>query len=75
MTKSLDDAMRRARSVPPELQDEVARLVLSFADDEVPAIDLSPEEEVAVLLSRSAAERGEFATDEQRRSIWAKHGL
>lgn len=36
---------------------------------------LSPEEHAAVVASKAAAARGEFATDEQVRAAWAKHGL
>ena len=29
----------------------------------------------ALLEAKAAAARGEFATDEQVRAVWAKHGL
>jgi hypothetical protein len=35
---------------------------------------LSSEEREAIARSKAAAERGEFATDEQVRAVWAKHG-
>ena len=35
----------------------------------------TPEEDAAVAASKAAAARGEFATDEQVRAVWAKHGL
>jgi len=38
-------------------------------------IVLSPEEREAIARSKAAAGRGEFATDEQVRAVWAKHGL
>jgi hypothetical protein len=38
-------------------------------------VNLSPEEREAIAHSRAAAQRGEFATDEQVRAVWAKHGL
>jgi hypothetical protein len=53
-----------------------ARVVLrlSGADDE-PPVSLTPEEQAAITASKAAAARGEFATDEQVRTVWAKHGL
>jgi formiminotetrahydrofolate cyclodeaminase len=42
----------------------------------VPApIALSADERTAIASSKASAARGEFATDEQVRAIWAKHGL
>jgi hypothetical protein len=44
------------------------------SDESVP-IPLSAEEREAIAASKAAAARGEFATDEQVRTTWAKHGL
>jgi formiminotetrahydrofolate cyclodeaminase len=42
----------------------------------VPApVTLSADERTAIAASKAAAAHGEFATDEQVRAIWAKHGL
>ena len=38
-------------------------------------LQLSAEEEASFDESLAQADRGEFATDEQVRAIWAKHGL
>jgi hypothetical protein len=75
MTKLLDRAVEAARNLPPDAQDEIARLVLQIAGDEEPPIALTAGERAAIALSREAAARGEFATDEQVRAVWAKHGL
>ena len=76
MTKLLDKALDIARGLPPAAQDDIARVVLRLAgaDDEAP-VPLAPEEEAAIAASKTAAARGEFATDEQVRAVWAKHGL
>ena len=76
MTKLLDQALAAARSLPPDAQDEIARVVLRLtgADDEAP-VALTDEEQAAIAASKAAAARGEFATDEQVRAVWAKHGL
>ncbi len=77
MTKLLDRAVEAARSLSPDAQDDIARVVLRLAgtDDEASPVALSPEERAAVAVSQDAAARGEFATDEQVRSVWRKHGL
>jgi hypothetical protein len=75
MTKLLDQALEAVRVLPPEAQDDIARLVLQLARGDVEPIALSPDERAAVSASKAAAARGEFATDEQVRGTWAKHGL
>jgi hypothetical protein len=77
MTALLDRALEAARTLPPAAQDDIARVVLRLAgtDDEAAPVVLSPEEQAAIAVSQAAAVRGEFATDEQVRAVWAKHGL
>ena len=76
MTKLLDQALAAARSLPPDAQDEIARVVLrlSGADDEAP-VALTDEEQAAIAASKASAARGEFATDEEVRVVWTKQGL
>jgi predicted transcriptional regulator len=75
MTSLLDRAMEAARSLSPEIQDEIARLVLKIAGSEGAPIALTAEERAAIAASRAAAARGEFATDNEVRAVWAKHNL
>ena len=76
MTKLLDHALEAARSLPPDAQDDIARVVLQLAgSDESEPIALLPEERLVIAVSKAAAARGEFATDEQVRAVWAKHGV
>jgi hypothetical protein len=75
MTKLLERALEAARGLPPAMQDEVARMVLQFAGDEQPVLQLTPEEDAALARSDAAAARGEFATDAEVRAVWSKHGL
>jgi len=76
MTKLLEQALEAARGLSPDAQDDIARVVLRLAGtDEEPPVTLSPEEHTAITTSQSAAARGEFATDEQVRGVWGKHGL
>jgi hypothetical protein len=76
VTKLLDDALEAARNLPPDAQDIIARVVLNLAgrDDEMP-VALAADEQTAIAASKAAAARGEFATDNQVRAMWAKHGL
>ena len=76
MTKLLERALEAARNLSPDAQNDIARVVLRLAGtDEEPPITLSPEERTAIATSQAAAARGEFATDEQVRAVWGKHGL
>jgi hypothetical protein len=75
MTKLLEKAMEMANSLPPEMRDNIARMVLLYAGDDQSLSALTPDEETELAESEAEADRGEFATDEQVRAIWAKHGL
>jgi hypothetical protein len=77
MTKLLEQALAAARILPPDAQDDIARIVLRLGgnDDEAAPLTLTAEERAAVAASKAAAARGEFATDEQVRAVWAKHSL
>ena len=75
MTKLLEQAVETVRGLPPEIQDELARMLLQLAGEDQPVLQLSAEESVSFDKSLAQADRGEFATDEQVRAIWAKHGL
>ncbi len=57
------------------MQDEVARVVLAFVGDDHGLYQFTPEEATELDESEAAAARGEFATDEEVRALWAKHGL
>ena len=76
MTKLLDQALEAERLLSPSDQDEIARIIIQLAGEDLPAaVSLSPEEREAIARSRAAARRGEFASDEQVQAVWAKHGL
>jgi hypothetical protein len=77
MTKLLDQALELTRNLSPEAQDDIARIVLRLigTDHDATSFTLTEVERAAVAASKEAASRGEFATDEQVRAVWAKHGL
>ncbi|MBV9461389.1 MAG: hypothetical protein JO141_28280 [Bradyrhizobium sp.] len=73
MTKLLEQAVETVRGLPAEIQDELARVLLQLAGKDQPVIQLSAADETS--LEESQADRGEFATDERVRAIWAKYNL
>ena len=75
MTKLFEQAVEAVRGLPPEVQDELGRMLLQLAGSDQPPYQLSVEEEASLAESLAQADRGEFATDEQVRKIWAKHNL
>jgi len=75
MTKLLEQAFEKARKLSPAMQDEIANAVLALIAEARPTLQLSAEEEATLEESLAQAERGEFATDEEVRVIWVKHGL
>ncbi|ACS41945.1 MAG: hypothetical protein ACAH20_04060 [Methylobacteriaceae bacterium] len=75
MTDLLDKAITAARNLPPEVQDAIARMVLSYAGEEQAVYRFTPEEEAEQDEADAAEARGDFATDEEVRAIWAKYGL
>ena len=75
MTKLLEQALETVRGLPPEMQDDLARILLQLAGEDQPAVQLTAEEEASFDESLAQADRGEFATDEQVRAIWAKYSL
>jgi len=75
MTKLLEQAVEAARRLPPESQDEIARVVSQLAGDDELAVALTDDERAALARSKDAAQRGEFASDQEVRAAWAKRGL
>ena len=75
MTELLERAVETMRGLPPEAQDALARILLQLAGDDLSMVRPSADEEASFKTSLLEAERGEFATDDQIRAVWSKHGL
>ena len=76
MTKLLDRALEAARNLSPAEQDDIAHVILRLAGvDDEPPLTLTPEENAAIEHSKAAAASGEFASDQEVRAVWDKHGL
>lgn len=75
MTKLLEQAIEAARRLPPDEQDEIARAIIQLSGAAIAPVPLTPDERAAIETSKAAAGRGEFASDDEVRAVWAKHGL
>jgi hypothetical protein len=75
MTELLELAVNALRGLSPETQDALARILLQLAGDDTSVVRLNAEEEESFKASFLEADRGEFATDNEIKAIWAKHRL
>ena len=72
MTELLEIAIERARALSPEMQDDLARLLLRLAGEEEQIYLLTSEEEADLIEADDEIARGAFATDEEVRAVFAK---
>ena len=64
------------RRLPVESQDEIARAMLALAGSEAEPCSADPRGTRGHRSARRQPPRaGEFATEDQVRAVWAKHGL
>jgi len=77
MTSLLEKAVEATRALPPDAQDEIARLMLRLArpEEDDLCLDLTVCEQRAIEHSKRAAARGAFASDDAVRAAWSRHGL
>lgn len=75
MTDLLERAVRTARALSPEMQDEIACMVLAYAGHDEPVIELTPEEEADLIEAQAEMARGEFATDAEVEAVFFKYRL
>ena len=73
MTKLLDRAIEAAKELPAEMQDEIARVMLTLVGKGEPVHQLTAEEEASFAKSLEQAARREFAPAEQVAAIWSKY--
>lgn len=73
MTQLFEKAVDVARTLSPELQDEVARLVIAFAGREH-VVQVVPEQD-ALFIEHDAMPGEEVAADQEVRALWAKYGI
>jgi hypothetical protein len=75
MTELLEHAIERVRSLPPEAQDDFARILLRLAGEDDTIYQLTPEEEADLDAAETEVERGELATDAEAAAVFAKYRL
>lgn len=77
MTELFKHAVAVTKTLPDEVQDEIAQAMLALAGEEVPdaVYVLTPEEKASMARSLDQARRGDFASDEEVEAIWAKYEL
>ena len=72
MTKLLEQALAATDQLSPEMQDDLARLILAFTGQAGEVYELSEEELAELDEALAEAERGEYATDEEVAALWTK---
>lgn len=72
MTKLVQQAVAAIRQLPPETQDDLARLMLALAQDAPP---LTSDEAAAIAEAEAEIARGEQAPAETIQTFWRSHGL
>ena len=75
MTDLLEKAIAVVRTLPADKQDDLAHMLLTFAEDDKDVVALTPAEAADIAQAEAEAERGEFATDEDMQALWAKYRL
>lgn len=73
MTDLLEKAVTTTRALCPEMQDEIARIMLAYAGHGETMIELSPEEEADLTEAQAEMARGEFATEDELQAVLAKY--
>jgi hypothetical protein len=75
MTQLFETAVATVSTLPDDVQDELGHLLLQRGGAEQVMGSLIAEEEAELDASIEEESRGEFATDEQVKAMWAKRGL
>ena len=72
MTALLDQAIARARALPQQAQDDLARVVLQLTEADTSIYQLSLDELAVLAPSLATADAGIYASDAQVAAVWAK---
>lgn len=75
MTRLLEEAFSKVSGLPDSEQDELARALLELAGVDQPPIQLTAAEEADLAEADAEIARGELASADEVRAMWAKHGL
>lgn len=73
MTDLLEQAFERVRTLPPETQDDLARVLLRLSGQDTQEIyHFSAEEHADLDAAEEEAARGDFATDEEIAAVLSR---
>jgi hypothetical protein len=75
MNKLLEEAVARVQTLPPEMQEQAARMLLTYAGEEEPICELTPEELADLEEAQAEMSRGEFASDAEVKAVFDKYRL
>jgi hypothetical protein len=73
MTKLVEQAVAAISKLPPETQDDLARLMLALAS--ASPTPLTPEEAAVIAEAEAEIARGERVPPETVQEFWRAHGL
>ncbi len=73
MTKLLELALEKVQALPPEMQDQAARMLLIYAGDDAPIAELTPEEEADLIEAKAEVARGELASEAEVEAALSKY--
>jgi predicted transcriptional regulator len=75
MNKKLETLLERVSNWPEEAQAELLLHVIDIEERHLGVYRLSDDERAAVERGLAAADRGEFATDEEMAALFKRHGV
>ena len=75
MTRLLEEGFSKVSDLPDSEQDELARALLELAGVDQPPIQLTAAEDADLADAEAEIARGEIASADEVRMMWAKHGL
>ncbi len=75
MTKLLEQATAKVRTLPTDEQDALATALLSMTDGEAADFPLDDATRAAIREGLAEADRGEFVSDEEISAADKRHGI
>ena len=69
MNKLLEEAVAKVRTLPPPMQEQAARLLLTYAGEGEPIYELTSDEMADLEEAQAEMRRGEFATDAEVKAV------
>jgi len=75
MTKLLEQAIAKARTLPEDEQDSLAEAILAMSQADASAYPIDRSTEAAIREGLAQAERGEFVPDDVVAKANKRHGI